>query len=70
MAAILRLENCRLCPYLRAMPDYTCDSWERPIKWMCKKRDDKIIARYIERTSEEPKDVPEWCPLREENNED
>jgi len=59
------INNCGECPHVRIERDYTSDSWEHAVKWLCSKKKKKKIAGYIEHKREEPKDVPSWCPPHE-----
>jgi hypothetical protein len=58
---IYKIHNCKECPNRTT---------ERTIgagyafDWLCKAKNNKKIAEYIEWTSEEPKEIPDWCPLR------
>jgi hypothetical protein len=36
--------------------------------YLCGAKRNKLIAGYIEWPSEEPKEVPKWCPLRSKKN--
>ena len=78
MSVKLVIETCKDCPNLGQERFYTADSWEHVTKWFCKKTDrpksgttDRMphvensndIA-FVERPSEEPKNIPFWCPLR------
>lgn len=56
---LLVLTNCKDCPHRKIErtenAGYAHD-------WICHLKDRKI-AGYIEWPSEEPKEIPEWCPL-------
>jgi hypothetical protein len=42
----------------------TPDWFEIAYDWFCKKNNNQKIAGSVERPSEEPKQAPDWCPLR------
>jgi|APSaa5957512622_1039677.scaffolds.fasta_scaffold204004_1 hypothetical protein len=78
MSVNLKIETCKDCPHLETERFYTADSWEHVVKWFCSKTDrpksgttdrcerlpiSSDIA-YVERPSEEPSKIPDWCPLR------
>lgn len=60
--AVLRIKKCGDCPFLEVGSLYSLDGFDRGSDWRCVKKN-KIISSFIERTSEEPKEIPEWCPL-------
>lgn len=61
-ARMLVINNCGECPHRRIERDYAGACAE---KWVCyaKSSRGRKIAGYIEWSSEEPKEIPEWCPL-------
>lgn len=68
MARMYKVEACKGCPNLEITrtikAGYAFD-------WHCKVMNKKI-AGYIEYKSEEPTEIPGWCPLpkeKENNNE-
>jgi hypothetical protein len=74
----VKIASCKKCPNLKTERFYTADSWEHVIKWFCGKTDrpksgssdkcghiaDSSDLAYVELVSEEPKKIPDWCPLR------
>ena len=73
----LRVTNCKDCPHFRTDRFYTADSWEYILNWICKKttrptpsfrdydpvvKDSSLIAQ-VEHARDEPKKVPDWCPI-------
>lgn len=60
----LKLETCKHCPHLSVKRMYTEDSWEHAFDWFCSNHNNEKIAGYIEWERDEPKIIPEWCPLR------
>jgi len=60
----LKIKNCKECPFLvveRTMGAGCATDW------LCgkTKRKNSKIAGYIEWPSEEPKEIPNWCPLED-----
>lgn len=55
---ILELKHCRECPHcdMRHMPGHDASDWH----CLLAKR---VISTYIEYQSDEPKEIPKWCPL-------
>lgn len=62
MSKLLKIENCSECPFLKVGPLYSLDGFDRGCDWTCSKTN-KEVAGFIERPSEEPKEIPKWCPL-------
>lgn len=56
----IKVKTCRKCPFRNTekMPGRCA------VDWFCSKKNGKRIAGYIEWPSEEPNNVPEWCPFR------
>jgi len=57
---VIKIISCANCPkkVTVATPGAGCAS-----DWLCGAMENKKICGYIEWSSEEPKSVPEWCPL-------
>ncbi len=80
MTVMLKIATCKDCPHLDTFRYLTADSFEHTMSWFCKKtsrpkpargdwyavKDSSLIA-YVDRPSEEPNNIPDWCPLRTEN---
>lgn len=56
------IDNCKACPF--------CDTkltkgYGHALDYFCKKAGNKIIAAYVEWSSQAPQDneIPDWCPL-------
>lgn len=64
--AVLRIEKCGDCPHVKYGDSYSFDGFDRGVDWKCGKKKLKVISVFVERPSEEPKEVPEWCPLTTE----
>lgn len=78
MSVTMKIENCGSCPHLGVEQYFTADSFEHNHNWYCKKSDrpkpettDKmeIVQQssrlaIVENKSDEPKNIPSWCPLR------
>lgn len=78
MSVNIEIETCRDCPHLKTERYYTADSWEFVSTWYCGKTDrpkpestdlQDIVENssriaLVERSRDEPDDVPTWCPLR------
>lgn len=64
MAHIIQIEinSCKECPFFTLGSDYSLDGWDRGNDWFCRKKENKMIASFVER-NEKP-DVPEWCPCK------
>ena len=62
MTVYLKLETCKLCPYMKTQRTMGAGCAE---DWICIKGEKpREIKGYIEYPSEDPKEIPEWCPLR------
>jgi hypothetical protein len=78
MSVKLTINNCGECPHREVARFYTADSWEHVMTWFCNKTDRPKPAmtdkqKHVENSSrialvewsrDEPKEIPEWCPLR------
>ena len=62
--AKLIINNCKECPHFKIGTSYSFDGWDRGSDWICKKADKKL-AVFVEWPRDEPKEIPEWCPLLE-----
>jgi hypothetical protein len=60
---MLKIERCAECPHLRIGASYSLDGFDRGNDWNCDKAK-REIAGFVERSSDEPKKIPAWCPLR------
>ncbi|AGO49562.1 hypothetical protein Phi4:1_gp149 [Cellulophaga phage phi4:1] len=70
MAVIkLEIESCKDCPNFRRERHYTGDSWEEAYNWHCKAKEDKKIQGYVEWMDEKHIKIPEWCPIKEKEDE-
>ena len=65
IVATLIIKNCKECPFLKMERYYTEDSWETAFNWYCEKKENKMIAGYVNCTSneEDSVEIPKWCPL-------
>ena len=66
MSVFLEIKQCNKCPYLKTQHVYTGDSFDHGDEWLCTKtkRKNNRIAGFVEWTRDEPKEIPEWCPLK------
>ena len=78
MSVNLEIVSCVDCPNMGKERFYTADSWEYVSKWFCKKTDrpksgttdrmprveNSSDIAYVEWVRDEPKEIPKWCPLR------
>lgn len=48
------------------LPPESTDGFDRGHDWMCKAKDNKIIAGFVEWHEEDKTPVPEWCPVKTE----
>lgn len=62
---VLKIHKCGECPHRRSGPLYSLDGFDRGCDWICTKAQ-RAIVEFVERTSDEPKAIPAWCPLREQ----
>jgi hypothetical protein len=62
MSVTLKITTCKLCPHRKVERAFHNGSET----WTCRQFD-KVIAVDIEWSSEEPKVIPKWCPLRKKN---
>lgn len=58
--AILEFDSCRECPFKE---DSRTPGAGYALDWFCTKDVKRKIASYIEWATEEPKEIPDWCPL-------
>lgn len=72
------INTCKDCAHLGVTRYYTADSWEHVMTWYCRKvkrpkpettdRQKKVQnsskIKLVEYPREEPKEIPDWCPLR------
>lgn len=66
---IVEINNCKECPHFKEERYYTGDSWEIAHNWFCKKENNKKIAGYVEWYEEKKVPIPDWCPIKiNENN--
>jgi hypothetical protein len=63
----LEIVSCRECPHFKTQNAWSSDGWDRMEDWHCKKADRKIQGS-VEWHEERKIKVPDWCPIRE--NED
>ncbi len=59
----IKIENCTQCPHYHRGSYYSMDGWYRGYDGMCRLMGNKIVAVFIERPSQEPKSIPDSCPL-------
>lgn len=57
----IKIKSCQDCPFFTSETQYTADSFERPEKWICKKKSNKVIRNYVDWNDKVP--VPDWCPV-------
>jgi hypothetical protein len=60
----LKIQCCNQCPHWESLHHFTDDSWEDVREWSCKKSKGRHIT-YQEWNDPLPP-IPEWCPLRKE----
>jgi hypothetical protein len=56
------LHNCKGCPN-RATRKTIGTGYA--LTWLCSAKEDREIRGYIEYPSEEPEEIPDWCPLED-----
>ena len=63
--ATLTIKSCKECPHFDEVRTHTADSFELVFNWLCKKKENKTIAKEIGWTTSEQNRVkiPNWCPL-------
>ena len=61
--AVLEMNHCKQCPFLKKERYYTSDSFEHAFDWFCKKKGNKKIAGYVEWNEEKDVIIPDWCPI-------
>lgn len=65
----LEIKNCLECPFLEYKRYYSPDSFEVPsYDWYCKKFNNKSIRGYVEWHEENKIQIPDWCPIRIDDN--
>lgn len=57
---VIFISECGKCPFKKEERTMGAGYAE---DWICTKKNKKI-AGYIEWPSEEPKEIPTWCPLK------
>ncbi len=60
--ATLVITKCSECPHLKVGPCYSLDGFDRGNDWSCALLG-SVVVPFVERPSEEPKEVPASCPL-------
>jgi hypothetical protein len=61
----IQLEGCSQCPNRRTERHYTADSFEMVFNWICRLAKRSIgVFDY----NESPTSIPDWCPLRKNND--
>lgn len=60
----LQISSCAKCPFIEAQ---RTEGAGYALDYFCTKKRYKKIAGYVEWDSEFPKEIPEWCPLRNKN---
>lgn len=65
---VLEIVNCRQCPHFKTANQWSSDGWDKMEDWVCDKNN-KIIQESVEWHEESKIDVPDWCPIKlnEEN---
>jgi len=65
---VLELLTCQECPFFEKDRYYTEDSFEVAFNWYCCKVKEegksKKIAGYVEWHEENKTPVPDWCPIK------
>lgn len=61
---MVTLTSCTKCEHWGTKTIYTADSFERPDKWFCKKKEGLIIDGYHDTFDKDP-GIPEGCPLED-----
>jgi len=59
---VIVLESCTKCEFFDTKTIYTADSFERPEKWFCKKKEGLVIDGYHDTFDKDP-GIPKECPL-------
>lgn len=60
--ATLVIHKCGECPHHKVGPSYSLDGFDRGNDWTCSLLG-SVIVSFVERPSEQPKEVPANCPL-------
>ena len=65
---VLEIKTCQQCPFFEKDRYYSGDSWETAFNWFCcKVKEDgksKKIVGYVEWHEEDKVEVPDWCPIK------
>lgn len=67
---VTKIKNCKECPHLKEVKNYTSDSFENSFKpslrWVCGNTTEFKTIQHCVKSSKEEKEVeiPNWCPLR------
>jgi hypothetical protein len=56
------INNCDECEHLVTERIYKPDPWDDCYKWICKKKNNKVIAMEVGVFNERDTQ-PKWCPL-------
>lgn len=58
----ITINSCTKCEHFDTKAVYTSDSFERPEKWICKKKEGLVIDSNHDTFDKDP-GIPEGCPL-------
>ena len=73
--AFLEITSCMKCPHMRETNQYSSDSWDSMVDWVCVQhcsntlssgeqiKQGKEIAGAVEWHEESKVEIPEWCPI-------
>ncbi len=61
----IEIKSCKECPFFSEENPFSSDGWDRMIDWVCTKKV-KNIAVAVE--WHEDINVPEWCPIKIQND--
>jgi hypothetical protein len=59
---VIHVRKCGECPHVEKGRTYSLDGFDRGSDWTCSKTGTQVGV-FIERASEEPKQLPPNCPL-------
>jgi hypothetical protein len=69
MKIAIEISNCKQCPYLHKERVFGEDSFEQGYDWLCKKSENAIIEPFVQAFEESKVEVPDWCPMQLEDEE-
>lgn len=58
------ITSCRQCPFFKEGDAQSTDGFDRGHDWICKKKNGKKIAGFVEWHEVDKIEIPNWCPIK------